>query len=75
MECGYFVGEYVVVGNVFLFYAGYFNFIFIVDFRGGFWVKFLVGSDYGDIWFVDLLVGDLWVEFINRGGVWNVFVV
>lgn len=68
VECGHFAGEHVAAGNAFLLYAGYLNLIFIADFRGGPRVKFLAGSDHGDIRFADLLVGDSRVEFINRGG-------
>lgn len=68
MHCGMwpFCGEHVAAGNAFLLYAGYLNPIFIADFRCGPRVKFLAGSDHGDIRFADLLVGDSRVEFINR---------
>ncbi len=60
-----FCGEHVAAGNAFLFYAGYLNLIFIADFRCGPRVKFLAGSDHGDIRFADRVVGDSRVEFIN----------
>lgn len=61
-------GNMLLLATLSYFTAGYLNLIFIADFRGGPRVKFLAGSDHGDIRFADLLVGDSRVEFINRGG-------
>ncbi|MEK6164041.1 aromatic amino acid DMT transporter YddG [Vibrio cholerae] len=68
VECGHFAGNMLLLATLSYFTPGYLNLIFIADFRGGPRVKFLAGSDHGDIRFADLLVGDSRVEFINRGG-------